>query len=1064
MLMTSVRIAVLTLFLPGLLSAQQFMHPLRLAQEYPDRPHSAAAFDTLHVLAAMVQFQQDNDTRTTGDGRFVLTARTDSVIDAPPRNRAYFGDHLTFLGNYFRKASKGKLVVVSNVVDSVFSLPVQMQAYSPRPGGSDSLLANLARDTWRLVDASGRVPDFTRYDAFFVFHAGVGRDIDLVGILGYDPTPLDIPSITLGPEAFKKAYGSGYRGIPVQGGAFHITNSAILPETESRSLPSISGDVYLELGINGLCCASLGSYLGLPDLFDTKTGRSGIGRFGLMDGQAIFSFSGLFPPEPSGWEKAYLGWLNPIEITSGTRTIVLPATGFADTVYRLRFSPDEYYLLENRNRDPQQNGQRIVSVYNGVTRSQLFRRDTTGFNAFDITALAGSVVDVEDLDWSLPGGVGEQGEWYDGGLLIWHIDEGVIERGLADNTVNAEPEWRGVDLEEADGSQDIGQQYEGLFAPGSGSESGTALDFWFQGNLSPVYKNEFGASTYPDNRGNTGALSHVVVSGISKRGPVMTATALNGDEEVEVLPGFPRRTVRALATPALKKVQLDSKGPAELVVTSYEESVAGQPAAGSVFVFPTDGSLSLPGFRSDGAVASAGAPGAKPVSIPAIGDFDGDGYADLLFPNRDPGTGTRGTSRAISVKAPGPDSLGMQIFERASPVYASGSPVCSDSIVAVPAANGQVHFLRFDGSIVDSLQAASPALPAMACRLYMPGSFVVAQGSILRVVPGGPSPKRYSVPEISRDCGVLIAGPPLAGTFRAGGTERTCIVFAGIDGRVYVVGEDLQPLPGFPVTAGSGIEGGRLALADIDGDGARDIVVFGEQEVIVLNLAGAMLDNYPVKIAETGRRILSNPVVGDVDHDGMPEILGALDNGSLFALTARGTMAKGFPLAAGWRPVGLALFEAAAGTGLSLGLAAATEEGAITAWRLGGVTLTGPVGPWAQAGKDGGNSNADFLPLAQTGPAREFFPKERAYNWPNPVYDGRTNIRYYVSENANVWIKILDLAGDLVAEFSGPGVGGADNEIPWDASGVQSGVYFAHISAQGNGESGSAVVKIAVVK
>jgi hypothetical protein len=69
-----------------------------------------------------------------------------------------------------------------------------------------------------------------------------------------------------------------------------------------------------------------------------------------------------------------------------------------------------------------------------------------------------------------------------------------------------------------------------------------------------------------------------------------------------------------------------------------------------------------------------------------------------------------------------------------------------------------------------------------------------------------------------------------------------------------------------------------------------------------------------------------------------------------------------------------------------------------------------------------------------------------------------------VKENASVSIKIFDMAGDLVTEFAGPGIGGVDNEVEWNVSGVQSGVYLARIEASGQGGSGVAVVKVAVVK
>jgi hypothetical protein len=70
-----------------------------------------------------------------------------------------------------------------------------------------------------------------------------------------------------------------------------------------------------------------------------------------------------------------------------------------------------------------------------------------------------------------------------------------------------------------------------------------------------------------------------------------------------------------------------------------------------------------------------------------------------------------------------------------------------------------------------------------------------------------------------------------------------------------------------------------------------------------------------------------------------------------------------------------------------------------------------------------------------------------------------------VKDNATVNIKVFDLAGDLVTTIPNPpGVGGVDNEVEWNVGGVQSGIYFARIEANGGGGSGVAVVKIAVVK
>ena len=68
----------------------------------------------------------------------------------------------------------------------------------------------------------------------------------------------------------------------------------IIPCTDNREETSLGVTYLFQISTNGLLVASLGSYLGLPDLYDTKTGLSAIGRFGLMDGQAIFTYSGAF--------------------------------------------------------------------------------------------------------------------------------------------------------------------------------------------------------------------------------------------------------------------------------------------------------------------------------------------------------------------------------------------------------------------------------------------------------------------------------------------------------------------------------------------------------------------------------------------------------------------------------------------------------------------------------------------------------------------------------------------------------------------------------------------------
>jgi hypothetical protein len=310
-------------------------------------------------------------------------------------------------------------------------------------------------------------------------------------------------------------------------------------------------------------------------------------------------------------------------------------------------------------------------------------------------------------------------------------------------------------------------------------------------------------------------------------------------------------------------------------------------------------------------------------------------------------------------------------------------------------------------------------------------------------------------------------GPAVAGNFGSGGSGDLRIVFATKDGYLYVVDEGLTVLSRFPVQTSDEISE-PPALADINGDGLRDIVVFSGFQMYAFNVGGAPLDFFPIMVS-SGKALTSAPVVADVNGDGNVEVVGATGDGLVFAYDKNGRLAPGFPLQAGIGSQSLAVFDFDFGALSVLGIglvAASSDDGSVSAWRTGKIGVPGPPPnqPWPQYQKDAQHSGLATEPLTGTPLSSEFFPANRAYNWPNPVYDGKTFLRYFVKEDASVNIKVFDLAGDLVTEFSGPGTGGVDNQVEWNVSGIQSGIYFARIEANGTSGNGFAIVKVAVVK
>ncbi|HKK45686.1 MAG TPA: hypothetical protein VJ964_09200, partial [Balneolaceae bacterium] len=552
-------VSMLLFFYPAFIYAQT--QPLRRSHAINNHSVIQAADtpDTLTLVAVRVTFQPDQNRLTTGNGTFdpqnlSYLDSPDITIDPLPHNRSYFQDHLEFAKNYFETVSGQQIHLRYRVLPDIYQLPEKMEYYSPTGKTfTNEKLAKLVRDTWQRIKAQG---GFSTSDldpentVFIIFHAGVGRDIKLIGTT-LDKTPQDIPSLFLGKKSLADLLKEpNFEGFDINNSSFRITNSIILPQTLSRPGQDLSGQSYvLQLSLNGLLCASIGSYLGLPDLFNTKTGNSGIGRFGLMDGESFFSYRGLFPPEPSAWEKIYLGWQQAFRITANSDgPFSLPAASYHKpaSIAQYNLSTDEYFLVENRNRDPNNNGVTLtIRQPDGTAIQKQFDNSDEAFvnqtDGFTDQLPKGVVTNVSNFDWSLPGGLDKgpdktagtgDDRQLNGGILIWHIDDAVINSELQDQSVNANPKRRGVDLEEADGVQDIGRAVNENFTE---EARGTAFDFWWKGNDSSVitlsgdtlsfYQNRFGPDTRPSNDSNSGAPSFFEFYDFSPNQPVATFRA-----------------------------------------------------------------------------------------------------------------------------------------------------------------------------------------------------------------------------------------------------------------------------------------------------------------------------------------------------------------------------------------------------------------------------------------------------------------------------------------------------------------------------------------------------------
>ncbi len=969
--------------------------------------------DTLKILAIRVEFQQDDAGTTTGDGKFDLTNSTAPFqIDPPPHNRSYFQDHLLFAQNYFKKASRGLLVIESEVFpqgeSEAYQLDLPMTEYNPNTSSEaiNEGLARLLRDALQKADDDPAI-DFSKYNTFIVFHAGVGRDIDL----GIDSTPQDIPSLFINQNFLQE--NLSLDGISVDGGATVVRNGIVLPETESQE--------GIQLGLNGMLISNLGSQLGFLDLFSPETRKTGVGRFALMDA-GLFNGDGLLPAFPMAWTRIEAGWERPITVFQAQNdefTIRRVLSSPAAQVYIVPINEKEYFLLENRfaGKERLDSLQFVLSENRTELASMREVLETFFPNAATFSATTGVLTDIDNPDRGLPGS----------GVLIWHIDENIIDANRATNRINNDPDHRGIDLEEADGSQDIGAEFD-IISGGSGSELGTALDPWYRGNNAPLFKNEFSLTSIPNSRSNVNnANSHITIKNFSGRDSVMTF-----EMSLDIFqPEFPvafNTDVLGSAT-SMKTVDLDGNGSSEIILTTNQNNV---------LVFDETGKLIWPGRPQ--AIALELPDNISLITPPAFFKLPGSETAMAILSREGSAFFFRFNRAENRI-----DSL----FQAECPAEITTFPIAvgNDAIVSFGCANGSVFQVLFDGqtpaiNILTSIpeavkylhftRAGDAVIVGASGKVYDKNAAQIAEAPATIFQPAGENAVTATAdgaffdltnPALnSAELGVFRIDAPLIALNFSDQSVKTgqSLYLTNGDNRILVFNDNFTLRNDFPLNLYNPSQTTKLFISPLSadlpgGETQGDVIVVDPAGMIsAFDLNGNLLPDFPLA---AGDSIIVSPALLDIDADG------------------------------------------------DLELASVTVSGTIYVWDFSPNAAQSTATHWSQLYASPGNTNLPGENIAVNDlQAEGLLPEQFVYNWPNPNIDNFTFIRYRLNESADVRIKIFDLAGDLVKELSGPGVANHDNEVRWDLTGVQSGVYLGRVEASGSGKSDVQVIKIAVVK
>ncbi|MCB2199773.1 T9SS type A sorting domain-containing protein [bacterium] len=1032
--------------------------------------------DTMRVLAIRVEFAEDTLMTTTGDGSFFYELPEDIeaedwLVDPPPHDSSYFADQLLAMRNYYSTFSRGQLTLTGHYNDgptsggdiyprgeqAAYRIDYPIWHVNYGDGDNDRLnetLTQLFVDAWSAANADTAI-NIAHYDLFLIFHAGAGNEFDT----GYDTTPHDIPSVVIGPTDLADFVGLP-GGVPMRNG--NIMRGAILPETQRQE--------GVDVGMLGTVCAQVGFLLGMPHMYNTENGDPGIGLLGLMD-RGFGGYFGLAPTPPSAWMRAYMGWDPVTTITEGeirVGALHLPDQAFVDDpelhrLVRVPINENEYYLVESRRRDPDDDSLTVAIDRDG-DRLLLHDDYTIELDPANTGEMTAPVI-IEDHDFDLPAS----------GMLIWHIDESMIRDNIANDQIQNDRNRRGVDLEEADGTEDIGEEYEFLQA-GDGAEYGVREDAWYRNNelwseSNNVTNVRFGSDTYPNTAANSGGATHIEFTNFSDIADTMTAEVMNTWK----IPGFPVDLPWVGdSRVSLLTGQVDGDGVEDILIYGQDGKVVAFAADGTPIGNPND-MLNL-----------ADTPFHMNVVYRHAWDIDGDdskfyvqvenGLLELTYLE---GVGVLGTRR-IETDAIHPIDL-VVLDASLSP----NNPVDSSfpHIAALYHENGPglkfVLFTDLDANLTPAIDLEQYderfgyaqegwIVPQIDPLLGVYAFIVSDNGAAVGIGYDGTNPILLDVGSVDGlERHELLETPVSFG-------EPRVVASLTTNRRIvrWSLGSGASTSDSHPsVSDGPEIEDleehiYNLFPLDVDGNGIADVSGIYQSKIMGFYRGGVLAEGTPIQFPPHFGYTFGEPVVISAPGGRQSRMLipSWTDDANEFTVSGisipSGRALLGFPLDFGYEPGTLPELYLA-GDGTLLILSRSTSD---TPARL--IAYTIPMQDderVAWGGPNGDNGHGRFWRQWSTAVSNTTtLDLSNAYAWPNPAYDKVVHLRFEATRDGRANLKVYDLVGRLIDEndhtFSGTAEGA--QEIAVDVSNYPSGVYVARLEAGGQKK----MIRFAVVQ
>lgn len=346
---------------------------------------------TKKIAVIIVQFPSSGPNTMTTNTSYLLSATDLTNINAT----------VTYLKNFYYNCSYGTLTLdptffynggntkTLTTAATPFTLSRSMSSY-----GSYDLygtgLSDLATDA---INAAGSTVNYPTYDAVIVIHAGYGNE--------------STNTTTYGGDIWSAV-------VELSTKVNQFSDAAIIPAREYY-------DATQEASTHGVICHEFGHVLGLPDLYNTSTGDTTVGKWCLMD-SGSWNNKGQDPLHPSAWCKMQMQWISPVTISSSQLLSGITQFESAALAYKIPVlnNTNEYFLVCYSSK----------SAYNAVPPGE--------------------------------------------GFMIWHIDEGTIDnmtftQRMTNNEINNYSHLT-VDLVPAGPTHPSTYPYATIYDPWPGSK------------------------------------------------------------------------------------------------------------------------------------------------------------------------------------------------------------------------------------------------------------------------------------------------------------------------------------------------------------------------------------------------------------------------------------------------------------------------------------------------------------------------------------------------------------------------------------------------------------------